>query len=1547
MKRLILAIAAAATTLFAPAAVTQQLDFESNGTAYESAADKPSATANYPFADFGSKYLELDDTFSAQGNGGTVFDMYVQFTAMTETPSLPTGAKIAVYADGDGYIHVLSDDDYLTENSVTLDPVEWARLTIAAANGGYTVYLNGTEVVAPGIEGVFPATTGATTVEFTGSGKLDNFVARTTNPFGGAPTGWVAKVGDDPEQYYTDYTAALTAALNGASLTFSGETVMDGTAAHPFEIRSLADLKALQAAVAAGKGADKCYVQTADIALDDAWPGIGIQNGKDIVGTAAFDNGAFKGTYDGGDCTVSNFQMVDGLDYCGFFNSVSNATIRNLKISYKDGSFAKDMVAANEACGATFVGVAKGSTLQNLTSLAGTVSCTKGFGGIVGYLMAGSTVESCTNNVNLTSTASNKAGGIAMITQAGSGVATIRNCQNNGTTTGNASQKGGIVGYVGIATAIDGCSDTAGSTPSILHNQGQTVTVSGVITAPAGVLSYTTSNNNAIDGLDFATVDNNVATFVKAADLVDNGDYVVMGPKAAYAFTQAGTISFDQSLATATVTADASKIASLDSETVDNVTTYTAVAGVASVGGQAYATLAEAVAVAGPNDVITILANIPAADCKVFNRAGEFRVAYDTNYMAVLMALGGADGYLMPAQPATEAGDTIVVYTIVEGVAKVDGRWYSSFSAAYTAAQTEDSSLVVKVGSAGFTPEFPANAQAKTFSSIEFVNNDDAQIAIATKSGNNALVATTWVSPANATLTLESQTVASVAAGTLNVPAGVTLRTSDGDAFAGVSNLTGTGRVVVSGTAPAGSLQALCQKQGWTGTLELANVDISSACNLTLFGNANSTVCFNNTGCALTANNENAHAIGTLEIGASGFELIGNYSAGVFTLPCAVTGTGTFKVSAKNSAYGTDKKDVKFTGDVSGFTGNITFDTDANARVVFGTGTYPSAANAKCIIVTPGTELTLPSAATWSAPTGIIVQGGLDVQGTLDVPANNIYGTGVIKFHDANKAVAVAGSWTGTYRVAWNPGGKDVAFIIGNYCKNAGATVELMENINGAYPSTGSAAPSIPGTVKLSANWTINNGWYGESYNTTFAKLTGSGNLTVNGTTQGDQDIWYTFTTLEGYTGTLGGKRGKFKIGTLVSAVDPQPGAKLVSLATGTREFRDLDQTVVKYNNETVEVELEQKDDGIYVALPPAAKVAEIVGGEQFETLAGAIAAAADGATVKLLDNITLDARVEPNVGANTSLTIDLGGYTITREGTGGNGSAFDVKSGNVVITNGVIDCTQDDTAIVADGVYAITARSGANVTLDSLTVTVDSQAGACVYPFAGATVTILGGTYGNDTAEEYQYKKNWIGMALNQANVETQLITVYGGSFYKVDPALGDDSGKVTTFLAEGYKSELDSQTGYYVVSKSAGGFPGGADGKTFTIDDAVQTALEAKLPAGKALTDTVEGTTSGLTYAQAYALDLFDEDTGTVEDVKPTIEIVNGKVVVSLDATAKTGYKVMLNVYEKSSLTAQWPTEPTKSYELDSAAEAAGFAPSAAGAGFYKVGVTIEDAE
>ena len=116
MKRLILAIAAAATTLFAPAAIKTQLDFESDGTAYESDA-RPSATANYPFAGFGDKYLELDDTFSAQGAGGTVFDMYVQFT-VREDPSLGENDKLGICLNSNGNLIVLGEgEDELSPES--------------------------------------------------------------------------------------------------------------------------------------------------------------------------------------------------------------------------------------------------------------------------------------------------------------------------------------------------------------------------------------------------------------------------------------------------------------------------------------------------------------------------------------------------------------------------------------------------------------------------------------------------------------------------------------------------------------------------------------------------------------------------------------------------------------------------------------------------------------------------------------------------------------------------------------------------------------------------------------------------------------------------------------------------------------------------------------------------------------------------------------------------------------------------------------------------------------------------------------------------------------------------------------------------------------------------------------------------------------------------------------------------------------------------------------------------------------------------------------
>ena len=353
----------------------------------------------------------------------------------------------------------------------------------------------------------------------------------------------------------------------------------DGTAEHPFEIADLDDLQALQAAVAADVGMDLCYVQTADIALTAAWEGIGMKGGKDHVSEAAYDAEAFTGVYDGGNYTISNFLMENGTDYGALFNSIYNATIKNLKLSWGSSTLCANSSASGGDTGASFVGVAKASTLQNLTTVAGTVttvSASKDFGGIVGYLMAGSTVESCTNALNVASlkNTGRKCGGIAIITQGGTGTAVIRNCKNSGTVT--AANKGGILGYVGVATEIDGCENTAAV--QLFHFQSGSVTASGVNKGNATVASN--DKSGGVTNLYFATVDGDVATFVADNSLAAGTTNKVMsaGATANFAFAEAGTIAFDTALFTPTYAITAAQGLTLTDATSGTVKTYTAAA---------------------------------------------------------------------------------------------------------------------------------------------------------------------------------------------------------------------------------------------------------------------------------------------------------------------------------------------------------------------------------------------------------------------------------------------------------------------------------------------------------------------------------------------------------------------------------------------------------------------------------------------------------------------------------------------------------------------------------------------------------------------------------------------------------------------------------------------------------------------------------------------------------------------------------------------------------------------------------------------------------
>ena len=200
------------------------------------------------------------------------------------------------------------------------------------------------------------------------------------------------------------------------------------------------------------------------------------------------------------------------------------------------------------------------------------------------------------------------------------------------------------------------------------------------------------------------------------------------------------------------------------------------------------------------------------------------------------------------------------------------------------------------------------------------------------------------------------------------------------------------------------------------------------------------------------------------------------------------------------------------------------------------------------------------------------------------------------------------------------------------------------------------------------------------------------------------------------------------------------------------------------------------------------------IGDTLYESLAAAEEASSDGNTIVLLKDVELAARVE----IHKSVIIDLDGHTVTPTAACGNQSAFDVKAGTVTIRNGIIDgVSKTDANAECD---PITVRSGAEVTLEGLTVDINSKTGACAYPFEGGKLNIVSGTYINSTNEAYPYAEGFDGMSLNQANVDEQLISVSGGTFGKTDPAKGDDSGKAKTFLADGYKS-VDNGDGTYTV--------------------------------------------------------------------------------------------------------------------------------------------------
>ena len=240
-----------------------------------------------------------------------------------------------------------------------------------------------------------------------------------------------------------------TAVFENETADFEGE----GTAANPYKIQNVDDLKKLAEKVNGGEAYEgKHFKLTADIDLkNEEWTPIGTEDTL------------FQGTFDGGGHQITNLK-IGKREYGGLFGNVWGATIQNCNVTGEVNGY-------NYSGG--IVGYANDNTHILNCSFQGNVEGNgQDRGGIVGSTSIGCDVSGCF--VTGTVTGGNCVGGIA-----GNGVGTIKNCYALADVTAAGDSAGGIAGYA-YNLSIENCyysgevssNGNAGGIAGIARNSG-------------------------------------------------------------------------------------------------------------------------------------------------------------------------------------------------------------------------------------------------------------------------------------------------------------------------------------------------------------------------------------------------------------------------------------------------------------------------------------------------------------------------------------------------------------------------------------------------------------------------------------------------------------------------------------------------------------------------------------------------------------------------------------------------------------------------------------------------------------------------------------------------------------------------------------------------------------------------------------------------------------------------------------------------------------------------------------------------------------------
>lgn len=229
-----------------------------------------------------------------------------------------------------------------------------------------------------------------------------------------------------------------TAVFENETADFEGE----GTAANPYKIQNVDDLKKLAEKVNGGEAYEgKHFKLTANIDLkNEEWTPIGTLQDEEVR--------PFQGTFDGDGYQITNLKISNGGQYVGLFGYTKGADANAVAV-IQNCNVTGEINGYNHTGG--IVGDAGINTKILNCSFQGNVEGNgEDTGGIVGSTSGGCEVSGC--YVTGTVTGGSAVGGIA-----GWGVGTIKNCYALADVTAAGYNAGGIAGYYCSNFTIENC----------------------------------------------------------------------------------------------------------------------------------------------------------------------------------------------------------------------------------------------------------------------------------------------------------------------------------------------------------------------------------------------------------------------------------------------------------------------------------------------------------------------------------------------------------------------------------------------------------------------------------------------------------------------------------------------------------------------------------------------------------------------------------------------------------------------------------------------------------------------------------------------------------------------------------------------------------------------------------------------------------------------------------------------------------------------------------------------------------------------------------